>query len=56
MGPKSRKHNSTSDDSTMAKLMEILKGETSLNKSPMLLHINKKMRFENMERVTAALT
>ena len=60
MGLKSRKHNPMSDDSTMAKLMEILKDETFVaNFAEQIADVvaqKLNVRRENMERVTAALT
>ena len=61
MGPKSRKHSSTSDDSTMVKLMEILKDETFVANfaeqiADVVVAQKLNVRLENMERETAALT
>ena len=59
MGPKSRKQSSTSDDSTAAKLMEILKDETFVaNFAEQIDDVvaqKLNVRLENMDRVTAAL-
>ena len=59
MGPKSRKYSASSDDSTTAKLMEILKDDSFIaNFAVQIADVvaqKLNVRLENMERVTAAL-
>ena len=60
MGPKSRKYSASSDDSTTAKLMDILRDESFIaNFAEQIADVvaqKLNVRLENMERVTAALT